>query len=165
MKNFFIGFALIFSLLVFATGFMGNPMSRPVAVGEKIHKFEVSNQYGAAKIGDTKSHYTLLTFWNSTEADSRVACWTYDNAISVDSDMNGLIDFVAINIDESPVLFNEIVMHDRLNDKNQFRLNEKNAAEVRSVFKLDEGTGSVLIGRDGKIIAFNPTVDQLKALN
>ena len=162
MKKFLFGIALVFSLLVIATGFTENPADKKIGINSQMPVFQVSNQTNSMTVGNQADNYILVSFWDSSDAESRLACTMYQGIIN--NDVNSNIEFVAINFDINVDLFAEIVRIDNLDTNLQYRLDSNTAMQLRAIFDLDKGMGSVLVAPDGTIAAFNPSSEYLKAL-
>lgn len=163
MKKILFGIALVFSLLVIATGYKANPASKVLGRGSDVPAIRLSNADNTTVIGRSTGHYTLVTFWTSSDGKSRAACNNYDRLIN-GKQRSTNVKFVAINMDRSNTLFNEIVYVDGLTASSQYRVDEQAAIELNTMFRLDRGMGSVLIGPDGRVAAFNPDAALLRSI-
>lgn len=162
MKKIIFGIALLFSVLVIATGFTENPANKKVNIGSTFPTVRIHNTEGVTTLGDRKSHYTLITFWESSDAQSRMECNIYDKALS--SSENADVEFIAVNFDGTKTLFDEIVTIDNMQQQRQYHVTGQTAMELRAIFDLDKGMGSILLAPDGTVAAFNPSVDYLMTL-
>lgn len=161
MKNFILGFALLFLLLTAATAFTNDPTGRNINIGSELPKIEIKNAKTTVNIGAGNKNYILLTFWASTDARSRQDCYRYNNLFTTNPALSDVVEHVAVNLDENPVLFRSVAKADGLDMDRQFRTDHTNAAELRAVFELDTDLNSVLISPDGTVMAINPSVDFL----
>ena len=140
-------------MLVVVTGFNHNPENNRITIGDTVKAFEIENATSHFTVGSDQDCLTLVTFWESCDAESRRACNFYNNLLC-DSEN---IRFVGINMDPSEILFNEIVKTDGINPFNQYHISDGSTIyALRGAFGLESGMGSVLIDQQGKIIAFNP---------
>lgn len=159
MKQFFFSVALATILLTATSGY--NEDSFTAEIGGKAPQLNVSNQSQTFSLEDESGHYTLISFWDSSDAQSRVAMGQYQAIIGGNTENS--IELVGINMDESEVLYEEILKADGLNESNQYRVEGDAADRLRARYGLDEGLGSVLVGPDGRVVKFNPTAEDLKA--
>lgn len=164
MKQVVFAIALVVMSLVIATGFTSNPARKAIYVGASAPQIVLENDDNAMTVGRTSSRYTLLTLWKSTDAESRRACRNYDRYVVNDFEKAQNLDFVAVNMDTVSALFTEVVKVDNLEKRHQYRVDPNTAIELNAMFELDRGMGSMLISPEGKIIAFNPSIQYLESL-
>lgn len=121
----------------------------------------VSSNDTTMSLADLKGQYVMLTFWDSTDPASRIAVNRY-SAIARTKANSRTLSLLAINFDRSERLFREIVRHDNLEDA--FNVNVA-AGETRQKLAADwdlkSGLKSFLIDPQGKIIAVNPSREQI----
>lgn len=125
-------------------------------------ELNVSNSSSELTLSQLRGKCVLLNFWSSDDAASRIdnnmyAAWA--NANSSDN-----LQYVAVNLGDDPELFSAIVKADGLDKDAQYTANGEDAKRIISDFRLAEGYGTVLIGADGRIIAFNPKKSELPSL-
>ena len=112
-----------------------------------------------------KGKFVLITFWESTDGISRVACNEY-TAFIKNASTEEQVCHLSINFDKSKNLFNETVRHDNLCAKSQFNVQGDEAENIKENFNLDDGYNTLLIDPTGRIIATNPSIETLqKALS
>lgn len=114
-------------------------------------------------ISDLKGEYILVNFWSTTDAASRVAAGTYDQLMK-SNDFGGRLNLLNINFDANQALFDAIIRQDGLDDTMQYHVNGEAAQELMKTYHLDEGYRALLIDPNGKIVAVNPTPDEISAL-
>lgn len=162
MKNFFFIVAI---LTVLFTGTSGMNEERfDTQPGAMAPIFEVANSANTVSLSDLRGRYTLVTFWNSTDAASRMACNEYNALVDNDHALNGHIAFLGINLDASKTLFEEITKIDDLNKDSQYHVEGDVARHLVSLYGLDKGMGSVLIDPHGKVVTYNPSPEFLKSI-
>lgn len=111
----------------------------------------------------TSGRYTLINFWDSTNAGSRVMTSRYDDIFkSLDSNR---IQLLSLNLDNNSTLFDEISRLDKLSESNQFHVEGKAASMLKDLYHLNEGYKAVLLDPSGTIIAIDPTIEQLTQLS
>ena len=74
------------------------------------------------------------------------------------------MEYVAINLDPSAKVFEEIVKIDGLNAINQFRPKADNTSLIEDGYGLRSGFVSFLINPKGEVVAQDPSIDEIKAL-
>lgn len=115
----------------------------------------------AFSLSSTRGRYVLLTFWSSTDANSRQACNHYT---SLANELGDKLQHVSVNFDTDPQLFNEIVRRDGLGTESQFNVQGEQAARIAQDYHLEGGFGTVLINPDGRIGTINPSDHELLSL-
>lgn len=122
----------------------------------------VDNSHSALSLSDWKGKYVLVTFWASSNAQSRISAARYDDfSKSLDEERFCLL---SVNFDRSERLFREIVRRDNLSAKSQFYVSGSNAETIFENYHLGNGFQSFLINPQGKIVATNPSNDTLKKI-
>ncbi len=122
----------------------------------------VDNSHSALSLSDLKGKYVLVTFWASSNAQSRISAARYDDfSKSLDEERFCLL---SVNFDRSERLFREIVRRDNLSAKSQFYVSGSNAETIFEKYHLGNGFQSFLINPQGKIVATNPSNDTLKKI-
>lgn len=155
-------FIIVLSAFVFmATSGLGsdNPSMDKGAFAPEL---KLSNSGSELTLSQLRGKCVLLNFWSSADAESRIennkyAAWS--NANSPDG-----LQYVAVNVGDDPELVTAIVKADGLDSKAQYVATGKEAQKIISDFRLTEGYGTLLIGQDGRIRAFNPKKTELTSL-
>ena len=122
----------------------------------------LSSPYGDICVGDAGGEYVLLNFWKSTDAPSRKRANDYTAWLRRHE--NAGLRFVSVNLDESPEMYREIVRRDSLIPSTQYHVGGDTARAIYNAFGLEYGLGTMLVNPDGKIIAHNPSWDELNKL-
>lgn len=157
MKKIVFGIALAVLSLVITSGF--NEDRTELRPGMSAPIINVENKAQSFSLNDWHGKYVLVTFWDSSDAQSRVANSSYQALLS---DKNAAkVKFVGINFDDSQALFEEIVKADQLDAANQYRVEDDAARQLQQLYGLADGMGSVLISPDGRVECFNPTAEKL----
>lgn len=105
----------------------------------------------------------LLTFWNSNEAASRVACARYDRMFA-DSALKEQMSFVTVNLDRSEGVYRLTAQHDGLINGSHMHLDNTQARHVIEDYGLGDGCKSFLIDAQGVIVAVNPDHDTINKM-
>ena len=166
MKRTIFGIVGFFALLLASSAFTQR-VTAP-AVGYMAPALSVGNDDSedAASLSALRGSYVILSFWNSSQADSRLAMNQYqhwfDSRLSSSAEQK--IAMIGVNLDSNARMFEEIVKRDRLDRANQYNLVGEKAALVVENFQLSDKVKSFLIDPEGRIIAVNPTPDQLSEI-
>lgn len=110
-------------------------------------------------LDEMRGRYVLLNFWCSNDAPSRVATNLYSGWARNHPEAD--VELLSVNFDESEGLFRELLRRDGIESSTQFNVQGEQAAAIRRNYALGNGYGSVLINPQGKIVAHNPTPEQL----
>lgn len=157
MKKLVSTIALLTGMLLASSAY--NKTDGELEIGDASPSIALKSSTEEFKLEKSEGKYVLLTFWSSSDAQSRADCNAYTAWFETANPTK--IQHVAVNFDSQPVLFEEIVRLDGLDEKAQFNVRGSEASLIRHDFGLDQGYGSVLIGPDGKIASFNPPVSEL----
>lgn len=128
--------------------------------GHKAPELEITEPTGNRifTLAELKGKYVLLSFWSTTDAESRIAIRTYDRI----SNDNGQLRHVAVNTDDSERLFREILRRDGLKATAQFHMpNATSTEELNNTWHLQNGNHTYLIDPQGMIIAVDPSLETL----
>ena len=161
MKKLLTTFALIALLLGSTSGF--NEEKTTAGIGEKAPDFVTKNQSTSFRLSEKAGRYVLLSFWKSSDAESRIRCKFYENCVRNASDKSK-IEFVAVNFDSRQELFEQIVKQDNLEAHTQFNVTGAIANHIRESYGLTGQLGTLLIDPDGRIIAANPSKETIARL-
>lgn len=121
---------------------------------------EARNGENDVKINDLKGKYVLVNFWDSHNAVSRIATGEYDRFFRNHSDSD--IELVSVNTDNDHGLFSELARKDGLDLSRQFNIKDVEGGLIHSGYKPKDGYTSYLVGPDGKIVDYNPSVETLE---
>lgn len=163
MKNFLL---VLFGLIIITlgtTGFKEDRHHPDFALGSQFPEIKIFNDSMCVWLGDDKSDsYVLISFWRSTNAQSRIQCKTYNDAVAgikaIDSKK---IEYVAVNLDPDKTLSEEIIKCDNLNSVWQYSVADAENAALKQITGSEFAGISMLVDRAGTIIAYNPSVAQL----
>lgn len=152
---------LFFVLLISVSAYTGRVID--AKKGYSAPLFSVENANSTMSIDDARGKYLLLTFWSSSDADSRIRCNEYTDFAAKQNE-NEQLCLLSVNFDRSERLFREIVRRDNLNAESQFYVQGTKAAQLRSDYHLEDGYQSFLIDPQGRIVAENPSTTLLTQL-
>lgn len=162
MKKVLLCFSLITLILLAAVSFKEEKHQLELQIGAQIPIFKINNSNNTFNIGINSDKYTLIIFWDSGDAESRLNCKRYTEMFHGDDLLKKSYNFAAINLDDSETIFQEIVSIDELDATRQFHLKGRIKSEIIKIYGLEKGYGSILVSPKGKIIEFNPTPESLK---
>lgn len=135
--------------ILFATS--GNYSPAESAVGSMAPNFTVSNADTTLSLQQLRGNYVLVTFWDSTQPESRIANISHDRFAA-----KAGFTHIAINTDRSQAVFGQLCRLDNLNTATQFHCGDNR--QLLSEWKqLDGPLHSFLIDPQGTIIAIDPT--------
>jgi thiol-disulfide isomerase/thioredoxin len=155
MKKTFLIIAFLSVLLLTSSGL--NDQRFGVTPGKLAPALALKNENLSVDLNDYRGSYVLLSFWSSSDANSRSLCNSYDAWVKNNDPLCEKVRLLAVNLDENSALFYNIVKADNLNENTQFNVKGKKAAKINSDYHLSAGYGTLLIGPDGRIIAANPS--------
>lgn len=113
------------------------------------------------EMSEMKGKNVLLTFWSSDDATSRLSNMYYSSLARKHEDMV----HVGVNFDSSPQLFREILRRDNLaGDSLQFHVSGDDAAKMINRYGLQHGFQSYMLDPSGKVIARNPSLENVDRL-
>ena len=156
MKKFLYAFSVVAAVLLFSSAY--SPQNAGTRVGSDAAGFAVTNDSNAISLQSLRGSYVLISFWSSTDANSRIANKMYNDFALND---NVQLNYVAVNFDPSENVFDEITNIDKLHKPAQFHVNNGEKSVFFEKYRLDEGYKSYLVNPDGVIIAENPTESDL----
>ncbi len=160
MRKQLIIIVLLVGMLSVTYGFEST--STAVTIGDVAPAFNVKNAQRTFAPNNEK-RYTLVAFWISGDAQSRITATEYSRWYQQSGNAN-VIEYASINLDEDPILYREIIRHDRLPDNTQFYAGSALAQNLRTTYGMSDHYGAVLIDPDGRIVAVNPATSTLEAL-
>ena len=143
MRRTFTAIATIAILLVFTSSYNSYDVS--VDINSFAPNFEISKLGNHFKLSETRGNYVIVNFWTSDDAEARIRNIHYDRFFK---SIGKNLSFISVNFDDSDNMFKELVRTDGL-------------SEVYKRYRLKSGMNSYLLDKDGKILAINPTQQQL----
>ena len=161
MKKTVFTIALMALLLISTSAY--NQEDQGIRKGDNAQSLVIENAEQSFDLAKMKGSYVLLTFWSSTDAQSRIDCNKYVSWKEANPASN--VKHVSINFDTEKVLFDEIVLRDGLDENAQFNVQGSDAAGIVKDFRLANGFGSMLIDPQGKVVAINPSTSSLTSLS
>ena len=161
-KTFLIVSIFVAVLILWGTG-VGPRQSMRATVGKSVPSLEIAEADRTIALDEMRGRYVLLSFWDSADAPSREAVNNYSEWLRKHPTAD--VDLVAVNFDDSPALFRELVKRDNMNLDDHYNVSGRQADVIRRTFALGNADyGTLLIDPSGRIIADNPTPDALNRL-
>lgn len=155
MKKSLFSIVTLAFLILFTSAYSITPADG--RVGYQAPDFKVSNSDTTISLQRMKGKYVLLTFWSSTDAESRISNMRYDKAAGRSEKFVHL----SVNLDRSKNVYNEIIKVDNLAKATQFYCNDAIKSKISKSWRLNNGFASFLIDPTGKIIEENPEISKL----
>lgn len=112
--------------------------------------------------GKSDKGYTLLHFWASYDAPSRIANIRYSNAIEQLGDNK--VRYVAVSYERNEALYGEIVKRDNLLPATQYYDAVGEGSQLYNRYRLSKGFATYLIDASGKIVAQNPSTQAIEKI-
>lgn len=157
MKRIFSFFVVLSFLLLFISanaprhyGLVCGKLAPEVVLGDSTLYNPIAQQEG----------YTLLHFWASHDAPSRIANIRYNNV--VEQLGNDRLRYIAVSYEGNEILHNEIVRRDKLASASQYYDKGGETSSLYARYRLKKGFASYLIDASGSIIARDPSPQQLE---
>lgn len=105
-----------------------------------------------------KGKYTLVNFWTSDDASSRLSDKEISMAMARSGKLNSTINRLSVNLDDDREMAEQI---QRLGTGNGQIYVAANPRKLKRLAKYHEGVRSVLLDGNGEVIAVNPTIEEL----
>jgi hypothetical protein len=154
---------LIIATLAMLTLFTSAYYSAPAdsRIGYKAPALVLGNSNGLSPLMQHRGEKILLTFWSSSDAESRLANLQYDRMSRLPG---AAYSHVSVNLDRSASVFNGIVELDDLNRSAQFSTSVEAQDAIIKSWRLNEGFHSFLLDEDGTIVAIDPDAALLASI-
>ena len=146
---------LVIATLAMLTLFSSAYYSAPAdsRIGYRAPSLVLGNSNGLSPLQQHRGENILLTFWDSSDAQSRLDNMRYDRLARQSGDA---YVHVSVNLDRSVSVFNSIVALDNLNRSAQFSTSIDVQDNIIKSWRLDEGYHSFLLDTNGNIVAIDP---------
>lgn len=128
--------------VVLASAFSNSPSE--ARIGYQAPNFTVTNGDTTLSLQDLRGKYVKLTFWSSTNAESRIALQQTENDDDVVS--------IAVNLDPSEGVFGEICKLDGLRSETQFHVSHA-SSDILKAWQQGEELSTFVIDPQGIIVA------------
>lgn len=129
--------------------------------GYKAPMFRIESTDTIMSLDDMRGNWVLLQFWSSSDAPSRLSLHQYTDLAQQTPQSPNKLHYVAVNMDRTEGLFREISRIDGIDPDMQFHVSGDKAARLKKDYNMQQGLHSFLIDPDGKIVAVDPTKQEL----
>lgn len=160
MKQLIITLACFLGMLFLATSYSHKEIG--IAEGQLAPLADFSTGNDSMQIPDLHGKHVLLSFWTSTDANSRIRNKLYDNYVA--SFGRDDFAFLGINYDRDRDMFTHISRRDGLDSGKQIYDAAGKQSSIFGAYDLARGYKSVLIDPSGKVVAINPGTEQLRKI-
>lgn len=144
-------------LLLFTSAYYTTPPDG--RVGYQAPSLTLTNSTGSITLSQLQGHYVVITFWSSTEPQSRISNMQLNRAAR----QCGL-HHVSINMDDSENYYQQLLMVDDLYGQWQMHCDSTLQENLRRTWRQESGYCSFLIDPQGRIILKDPTPQDLSKL-
>lgn len=149
----------IFTLLLLAVfTSASNTVTSDSRIGNAAPNFTIGNDEEVVKLDQFRGKNVIVNVWSSADAKSRLENMRL-NRLAGNSDK--LVQ-VAVNMDRSRALFNEVITADSLNAAGQYYCEVQDRPSFKKKWGVDENYCSFLINAKGVVVAVNPSAKQLR---
>lgn len=126
--------------------------------------FSVENEFGVCSVSKSDGKYLLLQFWDGTDAASRVKNIEASKLIaSSKADTN--FEYAGIYTGSDKTLYEAALLNDDVDVKQQYFLgDDKDSANIYADYSLSSGNHTFLIAPNGRIVAINPSQEEILTL-
>lgn len=153
MKKFTFLIAMFVVLLLTVSGF--NESRFGSTPGEMAAPITLNGKNGELSLNQLRGQYILLSFWRSDDATSRAQC-NRAKALSLAASSDGRnVRHIGVNMADDPALFQALVSADGLDANSQFSVDAQQARDIENAYHLNGNLGTLLIGKDGRVLAVN----------
>lgn len=152
-------------MLVTASAFVDK--RQEASLGEGSPMLVVNSGDSLVSLDSFQGCWVILSFWSAADARSRmtqndVAVFMRSHKLPAQA---GKVEVVSVNLDRSERLMEEIVKIDNLDENSQFRIDNASMAEYAiQAYRMNEGLRTFVINPEGKLVAADPSVDDLKRI-
>lgn len=155
MKKFVFMIITLFAIVVFASA-SGN-IASDSRVGSRAANFTIGNDDNVVTLNQFRGKYVVLSMWSSADAMTRLDNIKHDRMARDNDNMVHL----SVNFDRSRALFNEVVSADSLDLSSQFFCEMQDRKQFEQKWGIREQYDTFLISPQGKIVAVNPSDNDL----
>lgn len=151
MNKTLLTIATLALLTLFTSAYYSAPADS--RIGYKAPSLVLGNSNGLSPLQQHRGENVLLTFWSSSDAQSRIDNMRYDRLSRQES---AAYNHVSVNLDRSISVFNSIVVLDSLDRSAHFSTSTDVQDAIITSWRLEQGYHSFLLDREGKIVAVDP---------
>lgn len=152
-----------FAVLLFTSSGFNEDIFNPVT-GNPAAPLNLENSTGTLSLDDYKGEYVLLSFWRSDDGASRAECNRAKAIANAAAGTEVPVKHIGINMDEDADLFEALAQSDGLDAASQYNVSGDAARRVASAYGLHGNLGTLLLDKDGRILAVNADQDTFDRL-
>lgn len=160
LKFVHLGLMLAVVLLLISAGTPDQTLTEGNRVGYLAPRFELSNT-DQRSMFETQEEgtYTVLSFWASYDAPSRVKNLKFLNQVKHYGDK---IRMISVSLDDNKIIFEETTQRDGLSQIPHLMANSELRKKLIKDYDLKKNLKSFLIDSKGVIISANVTPEEIK---
>ena len=150
----------IFVVLVFSSLISFNEPStstEKLALGDRAPELVLGNDAQLLNLQNAKKDYTLLSFWASYDAASRMENAKMDHLVANSARVN----MVSISFDSYKSVYQAAIKQDKVNASDCHWEMEGEDSELFKSYDLKSGFKNYLVDKNGIIVGKNLTADEL----
>lgn len=159
MNKLLLTLAILGILVLFTSAYYSAPADS--RIGYKAPALVLDNNNGLSPLQQHRGGNVLLTFWCSTDVESRLNNKHYDRLSRADG---AHFTHVSVNLDRSDAVFKSIVEVDDLDRSTQFGTSTEAQDAIIKSWRLEEGYHTFLLDSKGQILAIDPNDKMLASL-
>ena len=151
--------AIVGLLILFTSAYYSAPADS--RIGYKAPALVLDNNNGLSPLQQHRGGHVLLTFWCSTDVESRLSNKHYDRLSRADG---AHFTHVSVNLDRSNAVFKSIVKVDDLDRSAHFGTSVDAQEAIIKSWRLEEGYHTFLLDPQGPILAIDPDDSKLASI-
>ena len=159
MNKAFLTLAIVGLLVLFTSAYYSAPADS--RIGYKAPALVLDNNNGLSPLQQHRGGNVLLTFWASTDVESRLSNKHYDR---LSRTHGARYTHVAVNLDRSSAVYKSIVEIDDLDRSAQFGTAVEAQDAIIKSWRLEDGYHTFLLDAQGQILAIDPDESMLAHL-
>lgn len=129
------------------------------ALGDYAPNLQLNYNTNKLSIQQFRGRYIVLQFWNSLDPQSRISNRNLANVAT----KRGMA-YIGVNFDRSEALKQQLCAIDGLDTTIQVHVDQQQAHSIRKQWNIGENYHSYLINPQGRIIAIDPSAEELMNL-
>jgi len=159
MNKIVLTIATLALMTLFTSAYYSTPADS--RIGYKAPALILGNNNGLSPLQQHRGENVLLTFWSSSDAQSRIDNMKYDR---LSRQATAAYNHVSVNLDRSSSVYNSIVALDSLDRSACIGTSLDEQDAIIKSWRLDEGYHSFLLDASGIVVAVDPDAAMLAKL-
>lgn len=149
------------AIMLFFMSTSGNAVSKDALA--RAPRLVVENDYGTLSTEKPRGNYIILNFWNPGDAKSRIN--NKQLASAADNGEINKVSYAGIYSGDDDSLAKSTIKSDGLNPEHQYMLSQApDTDNIFSDYSLSTGNHTFLISPDGRVVAINPSLEEIKSI-